>query len=194
MEEEKIERKTHLDDAIVPPIEIEPIWRDNPEIVKLGDPVLRQPTRPITRFSQEIHNLLKRMVPIMKAAEGLGLAAPQVGRSLRLFIYDVGDGVNVMINPKILSRRGEQTDPPEGCLSIPGLQGTVNRAQEIKVKAFDERGRPVTYRVSDLEARVIQHELDHLDGILFIDRADPESLVWLLNDEEETGNLVGMKE
>jgi peptide deformylase len=127
------------------------------------------------------------MTDIMRDANGLGLAAPQIGMSTRIIVYDAheGDGVRVLINPKILSMSGEQTEPKEGCLSIPGLQGVVKRANEIRVKGFDEKNRPVTRRAKGLEARVIQHEVDHLDGILFIDRAEPETLEWALGDDED---------
>ena len=125
----------------------------------------------------------------MEEASGLGLAAPQVGVSTRVILYRLPDkGLRVLINPKIIAMRGEQLEPEEGCLSIPGLQGVVRRAQEIRVKGFDERNRPVSRRVTDLEARVIQHEIDHLDGILFIDRADPGTLEWILGTDAEDGN------
>ena len=174
------------DDQFKPPIELVEAWTRHPDIVKLGESsVLRQVAKPVTRYSQELNHLIERMTVVMREARGLGLAAPQVGVSSRILIYDAGDGLRVLVNPVILKKTGEQEDPPEGCLSIPGLQGTVKRAKEIRVKGFDERGRPVTRRASDLEARVIQHELDHLDGVLFIDRADPETLVWLLGEDED---------
>jgi peptide deformylase len=175
------------DDAIQPPPELLEAWIRHPEIVKLGHPVLRQIAKPITLATQEIQELIGRMTRIMREAHGLGLAAPQVGVSLRLFIYDAGDkkGLRVLINPVIVSARDEQTDPPEGCLSIPGLQGVVKRSNQIRVKGYDGRLKPVTINATELEARVIQHEIDHLDGILFFDRADPETLVWVLGDENE---------
>jgi peptide deformylase len=175
------------DDSIQPPPELLEAWLAQPEIVKLGDPILRQVAKPITLATQELQDLIARMTVIMREARGLGLAAPQVGVSLRLFIYDAGDkkGLRVLINPKIVSARGEQTDPPEGCLSIPGLQGVVTRANQIRVKGYDARLKPVTVNATELEARVIQHEIDHLDGILFFDRADPETLVWAIGSEEE---------
>lgn len=176
------------DEAIRPPKELEEAWERHPDIVKLGHPALRQVAKPITRYTQETTRLIGRMTVAMREASGLGLAAPQVGVSSRIIIYDAGEGVRVLVNPVIVSKRGEQLDPPEGCLSIPGLQGVVARANEIRVKGFDERGRPVSRRASELEARVIQHEIDHLDGILFFDKADPETLVWLLGSEAEDGN------
>jgi peptide deformylase len=179
------------DDSLTPPPALLEAWLRHPEIVKLGDPILRQVARPITLFTQEIHGLISRMTTIMREAHGLGLAAPQVGVSSRLLIYDAGEkrGLRVLINPVIVSARGEQTEPPEGCLSIPGLQGEVKRANEIRVKGFDERGRPVTRTATELEARVIQHEIDHLDGVLFFDRADPKTLVWVVDQDDEDDEL-----
>jgi peptide deformylase len=170
----------------VPP-ELMEAWDRHPEIVKYGDPVLRHPARPVTRITSETSRLIKKMADTMRDASGLGLAAPQVGISTRIIVYDAneGDGLKVLINPKILSMSGEQTEPKEGCLSIPGLQGVVKRANEIRVKGYDEKNRPVTRRVKGLEARVIQHEIDHLDGILFIDRADPDTLEWALGGDED---------
>lgn len=170
----------------VPPELIE-AWDRHPDILKYGDPILRQTARPVTRITSETSRLIKKMTTVMRAANGLGLAAPQIGASTRIIVYDAneGDGLRVLINPKILSMSGEQTEPKEGCLSIPGLQGIVKRANELRVKGFDEKNRPVTRRVKGLEARVIQHEIDHLDGILFIDRADPDSLEWASGEEDD---------
>lgn len=174
----------------VPPV-LREAWERHDAIVKLGDPILQQIARPVPRFDAELHKLVERMAVIMDEAHGLGLAAPQVGVSLRVLIYKIEEHLRVLINPKIISMRGEQLDPPEGCLSIPGLQGRVRRAMEVRVKAFDPRGKPVSRRATDLEARVIQHEIDHLDGILFLDRADPETLEWVFGPgEDEDGNAA----
>ncbi|HZO91348.1 MAG TPA: peptide deformylase [Chthonomonadaceae bacterium] len=174
------------------PLEIPPIlreaWQRHEAIVKLGHPILQQVASPVGRFGPEIQKLAERMTVIMREANGLGLAAPQIGVSSRVIIYDVGEGLRVLVNPKIVLMRGEQWDPPEGCLSIPGLQGRVRRAMEIRVKGFDPRGRQVTRRASELEARVIQHEIDHLDGILFIDRADPDTLEWVIDPAADDEN------
>ncbi len=167
------------------PKELHEAWFRHKAIVKLGHPALEQVAKPVTRYNAETHNLISRMSSAMKEANGLGLAAPQLGVSTRIIVYDTGDGVKVLVNPKIISEKGEQLDPPEGCLSIPGLQGQVPRAKEVRVKGFDERGRPVSRRAHDLEARVIQHEVDHLDGILFIQKALPETLEWVFGDGED---------
>jgi peptide deformylase len=179
------------DDAFQPPKELEEAWNRHPAIVKLGHPVLRQCAKPVVRINAETHQLIERMGVIMREAHGLGLAAPQVGVSARVVLYDAGEGLRVLINPKIISMKGEQMEPFEGCLSIPGLQGRVRRALEIRVKAFDQRGKPISRRASELEARVIQHEIDHLDGVLFIDKADPDTLEWVLGPgEDDDGNAA----
>lgn len=176
-----------LDQPIDVPPELMEAWDRHPEILKYGNPLLRQQAKPVTRINSETGRLIQRMTTTMRDANGLGLAAPQVGVSMRILIYDVneGDGLRVLINPKILSMSGEQTEPKEGCLSIPGLQGVVKRANEIRVRGYDERNRPVARRVKGLEARVIQHEIDHLDGILFIDRAEPDTLMWSTDEDDE---------
>jgi peptide deformylase len=181
-----------FDALFKPPPELEEAWNRCPEIVKLGHPALRQCARPVARIDAQTPSLIERMIRIMREAHGLGLAAPQVGVSLRILVYDAGEGegVRVLINPKIVSMKGEQLEPPEGCLSIPGLVGRVQRAEEVRIKGFDRRLKPVIKRVTGLEARVLQHEIDHLDGILFIDKADPETLEWAIGpaDEEEEEN------
>jgi len=177
------------DDQYIPPPELMEAWDEHPEIVKLGDPVLRQVAKPVIRIlTGDTQKLIERMKTVMQKAHGLGLAAPQVGVSLRVIIYDVEDEIQVVVNPSISGGRGEQLDPPEGCLSIPGLLGRVKRFDELRVRGQDQRGRPVSKKVTELEARVIQHELDHLDGILFIDRADPETIAWSLPGSDENAN------
>ena len=107
------------------------------------------------------------------------------GVSQRVIVYDIDDVVHVIVNPVISGCRGEQADPMEGCLSIPGLQGKVLRFNEVRIRGQDQRGRPISRKASELEARVIQHEVDHLDGILFIDRAEPDSIGWVLSSDDE---------
>lgn len=176
---------TNVDAGFVPPRELEEAWHRHGEIVKLGDPILRTVATPVARISGDVRRLVTRMARILKEANGLGLAAPQVGVSARVIMYDMGDGLRVLVNPQIIGTAGDQDDPPEGCLSIPGLQGKVKRANEVRVKAFDERGRQFHRRATELEARVIQHEIDHLDGILFIDRADPATIEWVFGPGED---------
>src|SRR5579884_3218837 len=153
------------------------IRKEDP-IVKYGDPVLREVSKPVAKIGEDMAEFVQRMGEIMRDANGVGLAAPQLGIAQRVIVYDIGEGFHALINPKILRAKGEQVDPPEGCLSLPGLRGIVKRANEVVVKGLDEHGKPVRIRGEGYTARVIQHEIDHLDGILFIDRADPKSLHW----------------
>jgi peptide deformylase len=168
------------------------IRRDDP-IVKYegeGVEILRQTAKPVLKVTEEVAELVDHMERIMRAANGVGLAAPQLGILQRLFVYDSGEGFHAVINPKILQRKGEQIGI-EGCLSLPGLQGEVARADEVVVKGLDQFGKPVRIRGQALTARVIQHEIDHLDGILFIDRADPASLHWVTAEEAAAEEAEG---
>lgn len=169
------------------------IRRDDP-IVKFdeaaGANILRQKAKPVLNVSEDVAELVGQMERIMRAANGIGLAAPQLGILQRIFVYDVGDGFQAIINPKVLQRKGEQIGN-EGCLSIPGLQGDVLRANEVVVKGTDQFGKPIRIRGEGLAARVIQHENDHLDGVLFIDHADPATLHWVTSDDLEDEELDG---
>lgn len=139
------------------------------EIREEGDPVLRQVAKPLNRVTKRTKKLIKDMKQTMRAAEGIGLAAPQVGVSQRVIVVDTGGDVIAMINPVIEQSSGEEIDV-EGCLSIPGKRGYVKRASEIVVSGLQEDGTSVRYRAEGLVARIFQHEIDHLDGVLFIDK------------------------
>ena len=138
-----------------------------------GDPVLRIPANPVVDFDKELRNLVKDLTETMLDAPGVGLAAPQLGVSLRVFTYDVDDVVGHLINPS-LDLTDETQDGEEGCLSIPGLTFDCERAFGVVAKGFNMYGDPVVIEGTELLARCVQHETDHLDGILFIDRLDPE--------------------
>lgn len=142
-------------------------------IVKDPDPVLRERAIEVTKFNSNLHKLLDDMALTMYDAEGVGLAAPQVGISKRVIVVDVGDenGLIEMVNPEIVERSGEQLGP-EGCLSIPNLNGEVRRSQRIKLKGQDRNGNPFEMEATDYLARAFQHEVDHLNGVLFTDIAD----------------------
>ncbi|MFC4100990.1 peptide deformylase [Paenibacillus xanthanilyticus] len=142
-------------------------------IVKDPDPVLRERAIEVTKFNSNLHKLLDDMALTMYDAEGVGLAAPQVGISKRVIVVDVGDenGLIEMVNPEIVERSGEQLGP-EGCLSIPNLNGEVRRSQRIKLKGQDRNGNPFELVADDYLARAFQHEVDHLNGVLFTDIAD----------------------
>ncbi|MEF3309875.1 peptide deformylase [Paenibacillus sp. GYB004] len=141
-------------------------------IVKEPDPVLREKAKPVPKITPNIHKLLDDMADTMYDAEGVGLAAPQIGILKRVIVVDVGDdnGLIEMINPEIVNAEGEQLGP-EGCLSIPGLRGDVNRSLTITIKGLDRNGDELVITASEFLARAFQHEVDHLNGVLFTDLA-----------------------
>ena len=139
-----------------------------------GDPVLRTAAAPVTDFDKEIQSLVTDLVDTMLDAPGAGLAAPQIGVGLRVFTYHVEGQVGHLINPELALSEDTQ-DGEEGCLSLPGLSLDCIRARSVVAHGFTMYGDPVTIEGSDLLARAIQHETDHLDGILFIDRLDREA-------------------
>ncbi len=143
------------------------------EIIKFGDDMLRKKCREVTKFDDKLATLLDDMAQTLKSADGVGLAAPQVGILRRVCIIDVRDGHGVLelINPEIIEKSGSQAGN-EGCLSAPGEWCEVVRPAVVKVKAFDRHGNEFTLEASELKARAICHEVDHLDGILFIDRVE----------------------
>ena len=136
-----------------------------------GDPILRKICRPVTQVDDRTKELIGDMLDTMYDADGVGLAAPQVGILKRIVVIDVGDGPVVMVNPEILETSGSQTGQ-EGCLSIPGKCASVTRADYVKVKSFDMELNPVIIEGEGLRARALQHEIDHLDGVLYGDRAN----------------------
>ncbi len=137
------------------------------------DPVLRKKAKEIKHVDEEIKKLIEDMAETMYDAPGVGLAAPQVGVSKRLVMVDVGDGqgLQVFINPKIIKKEGELEEGLEGCLSVPGIWGDVKRQLKITLKAINRKGKGITIEATGFRARAIQHEVDHLDGILFTDKA-----------------------
>ena len=138
-----------------------------------GDPVLRTPAEPVVDFDRELHQLVQDLTDTMIDAPGAGLAAPQLGVGLRVFTYWVDGVLGHLVNPD-LSLSDEQQEGEEGCLSFPGLRFETPRALRVVAKGFDQHGEPVVLEGTELLARCIQHETDHLDGILFIDRMDRE--------------------
>ena len=141
----------------------------------LGDPVLRTPAATVTTFDKELRNLVKDLQDTMLDAPGVGLAAPQIGVSLRVFTYDVGDQLGHLVNPVLHFPHDEDQDGEEGCLSVPGLTFDCVRKQHVVAHGQNVHGDPVTVEGRDLLARCVQHEVDHLDGVMFIDRLDPET-------------------
>ncbi len=145
------------------------------EIRLLGDPVLRTPAAPVTTFDKELRNLVRDLRETMHAAPGAGLAAPQIGVGLRVFTYDVDDVLGHLINPVLHFPSDEEQDGEEGCLSVPGLTFDCVRKQHVVAHGQNVHGDPVTVEGRDLLARAVQHEVDHLDGVLFVDRLDAQA-------------------
>lgn len=154
------------------------------KILRIGDETLRRKARNVEAIDKRIHTLLDDMAETMYEAEGAGLAAPQVGILRRVVVIDVGEGLIELINPEILSQEGEQINP-EGCLSIPGRRCTVKRPQKVVVRALDRNGRPFELTGEDYLAIAISHELDHLDGVLYVDKMIEDVTDKLKNEEEE---------
>lgn len=140
------------------------------DIVQVGDPVLRKKCEPVKEFGAELNKLLDDMKDTLKKAEGAGLAAPQVGVSKRIVLVDVEEGFFEFINPIFVWQKGEQIGP-EGCLSVVGKQGTVRRPDKVKIIFQDRKGDKYSLVARGFFARAICHELDHLDGVLYIDKA-----------------------
>ncbi len=140
------------------------------QVVTTPDPVLRQKAQKVEKITPGVIRVLDNMHDTLYAADGVGLAAPQIGISKRIIVIDPGDQYIEMINPEIIYREGEELGR-EGCLSVPGMVGWLNRAQKISVKGLNRNGENLEIEAVDMLARVFQHEIDHLDGILFPDKA-----------------------
>ena len=149
-----------------------------------GDPVLEKKCREITEITPKIEELIEDMLETMYEANGVGLAAPQVGILKRVVVIDIGEGPVVMINPEILETSGEQTGS-EGCLSLPGKAGTVTRPNYVKARAFDENMDEYIIEGEELMARAICHELDHLDGHMYTEKVEGALQDVTYEDEEE---------
>lgn len=146
-------------------------------VVVLTDPVLRQKAKKVTRIDKSIQRLIDDMIETMRAVAGVGLAAPQVGVPLRVAVIEIpGDEVIVLINPEVVKREGERIIG-EACLSVPGYQGEIKRSVWVKIKAQDRLGRKIRLKGEGLMAQALEHEIDHLNGLLYIDRlAGPDKL------------------
>ncbi|MEI7746640.1 MAG: peptide deformylase [Actinomycetota bacterium] len=138
-----------------------------------GDPVLKRATQEVTEIDGSLVDLVNAMVETMYDAPGVGLAANQVGISKRLFVYDIGDGPEAVVNPQIVESDGSWTYE-EGCLSIPGVSFTITRPNAVHLVGLDLNGNEISLEVDEFEGRVFQHELDHLDGVLMVERLDDD--------------------
>ncbi|MCO5296685.1 MAG: peptide deformylase [Fimbriimonadaceae bacterium] len=148
-------------------------------IIKVPDPRLRQTATEIVKFTKKTQLLVDQMASVMRRANGIGLAAPQLGILQRVIVI-AAEGMRPtgLINPVVVKSEGEQIGE-EGCLSIPGLYGDVKRAEYVEVEALDRRGREVTFELEGIHARVVLHEIDHLNGVLFLDKVDLATLHWM---------------
>jgi peptide deformylase len=165
------------------------------QIITLPDEGLRKKARPVTKFDDDLQTLIDNMIETMRAANGVGLAAPQIGKSLQLAVIetlpkadengeDIPDSrqLYVIVNPRIVWESRDVIDGVEGCLSIPGYVGEVERAYSVRVRAQDRRGKPLKLRLKGWDARIFQHEIDHLNGVLYIDKLTDRENFW--TDEE----------
>ena len=163
------------------------------EIRVIGDPVLREKAHAVTEFDRGLRKLAKRMIRVMHDAPGVGLAAPQVGVVQRLLVYDVDDDPQVLVNPVLDEFADEVVEADEGCLSVPGLTMPVERPVSVRVRAQDAYGEPREFRAEGFEARVIQHEFDHLEGVLIVDRTSRSARASAMRSmrEREDAGLTG---
>jgi peptide deformylase len=168
------------------------------QIIHLPEPILRKKAKPVTKFDKDLQTLIDDMFETMREAPGVGLAAPQINLPMQLAVVEYAEEEEeelpedapppkkkqfVLINPEIIKASDEKVMGVEGCLSIPGLVGEVERYEAIQVKALNRHGKPVKHKVDGWMARIFQHEIDHLNGVLFTDKA---VRVWKPGEEEET--------
>jgi peptide deformylase len=137
-------------------------------IVVVGVPVLRQKAKKVSQFDRNLHKLIDDMIETMRAAPGVGLAAPQIGVPLRVAVVEVDEKLTVLVNPEVIKRSGEE-ELDEGCLSVPGYWGRIKRSESVVVKARDKLGKEIRVKGDGLFGQALQHETDHLNGVLYID-------------------------
>jgi len=160
------------------------------KILTFPNPVLRKKCRSIKKVDAEIKKLIDDMIDTMHAAPGVGLAAPQVGKNIKLIVVDIGKGAFPVINPKIVKKNKALQTFEEGCLCLPGIVAPVERYSQITVKGLDRNGQPATIEAEAFLATVLQHEIDHLDGIVFIDRVKDKSLIREVSKEENKKEFI----
>jgi peptide deformylase len=162
------------------------------QVRTLGDPVLRESAHPVETFDSELAALSRRMIAVMRDAPGIGLAATQLGIVKRVIVYQVDDDPVTLVNPRVVRASQDTEVLDEGCLSLPGVTVPVERPAAVRVRARDLRGRRLEYDAEDIEARVIQHEIDHLDGVLILERTSREERGRVLRElrERETAAVA----
>ena len=159
------------------------------EIRVIGDPVLRERALEVTEFDRSLRKLAKKMIKIMHDAPGIGLAAPQVGVLQRLLVYDVDDDTQALVNPVLSGFSEELEEIDEGCLSVPGLNMPVSRPVRVHVSALDVYGAAIEFEAEGMLARVIQHEFDHLEGVLIVDRTSRSARAAAMRELAEHGGV-----
>lgn len=160
------------------------------KVLRYPNPILKKKAKTVKKIDLHIRALIDDMEETMRATHGIGLAAPQVGESIRVIIANIGEGVHVIINPKIVKKEGDQ-EFMEGCLSVPGVNGPVKRPLKVKVQGLDRNGSKIELEAEGLLAVVLQHEVDHLDGKVFIDRIpDPSLIKHIPPGEEKKEELI----
>jgi len=153
----------------------------------LPDPVLRQKAKKVTSMDKSVQRLIDDMIETMHVASGVGLAAPQVGVSLRICVIEMPDEeVITLINPEIIERKGERFIE-EACLSVPGYQGEIKRSVSVKVKALDRQGKEIRLKGDELLGQALEHEIDHLNGVLYIDHVESPDKLWELSSVNHEG-------
>lgn len=160
------------------------------KIIKFPNPLLRQKAKPVKKVTPEIVRLIDNMIETMHKAPGVGLAAPQVNKSIQVITVDVGEGAFGLINPRILQRSGAQVFT-EGCLCLPGVEAPVERASFVVVEALNTAGEKIVIEAQGFLATVLQHEIDHLDGLVFIDRVkDPSLIKYVPKSQEKREEMI----
>jgi peptide deformylase len=155
----------------------------------LPDPVLRQKAKKVSKIDESVQRLIDDMIETMRSASGVGLAANQIGVPLKIAVIEIpGDTIIVLVNPEIIKKEGERAIE-EACLSVPGYHGEVKRSVRVKVKARDRQGRNIRVKGEDLLAQALEHEIDHLNGILYIDRVEEPDKLKKVEPESEQGGL-----
>jgi len=158
-------------------------------IVTHPDPVLRRKAKRVNRVDESLNRLIDDMIETMHHASGCGLAAPQVGVSLKIAVVGMPEeDIIVLVNPEVVKKSGERT-VIEGCLSVPGYRGEVKRAEQVTVKAFDRKGKSFRIKADELLAEALEHEIDHLNGVLYIDLLESPDKLEKITDEESTPEI-----
>jgi len=164
------------------------------QIITLGNELLRQKAAKIDKINKEVVDTAKQMLEIIRQDKGVGIAGPQIGVMKRIFVVHIeGDEERIFINPSILETSQETVKFEEGCLSVPGIYVDVVRSESVKIQAWNEKGRPFTLETKGLLARVIQHEYDHLEGVIFLDRISEQKRKRLMAKYEKTSQKGAKK-